>query len=370
MHRMIDRRPKSASRSRGSVLLLLNVLLVLLATPSSARAQQLALRTPAERGGRALAFAPDGRLGELVREVWMDAAGAFHSVKLRYRERPAASGGVAATENDPTRVRISWLPTGGATLLGYAVFRQLPGGDPEEIAFVSSAATTADDTTIAIGVTAIFTVRARTAAGLTAPSPGDAGLRPVSLAGASSGDAPAGSPSNAFEVADRTAGGTASLDGGRGSESAGGTVGDGSGPVGGSGGKPGPVVGADEEEGCAETIDRIERLLAGEHESTWPGRVDLQTGLARLLETDPAAGDPRPVACRMRSGDATLDGRVDGEDLAAFLVAASIGDPIAGDLDRDGAIDAKDLDLVLSGMLGTGLTDAGPPAPARIPRGP
>ena len=92
--------------------------------------------------------------------------------------------------------------------------------------------------------------------------------------------------------------------------------------------------------------------------------------LFRSLDADPFAEDGRPLACRMRSGDINLDGVADGADLAAFLAAWSNGDPIAGDLDRDGVIDANDFDLVMSGMLGGELTGAARSAPARSPRGP
>jgi hypothetical protein len=73
-----------------------------------------------------------------------------------YRNRPAPAN-VNATDTDTTRVRITWSAVTGAT--GYEVFRSIGGATATLIA--SPTALLFDDTAIARGTTAVYSVRAK-----------------------------------------------------------------------------------------------------------------------------------------------------------------------------------------------------------------
>ena len=73
-----------------------------------------------------------------------------------YRNRPAPAN-VNATDTDTTKVRVTWSAVTGAT--GYEVFRSI-GGAPA-IVIASPTGLLFDDTTIASGTTAIYSVKAK-----------------------------------------------------------------------------------------------------------------------------------------------------------------------------------------------------------------
>ena len=73
-----------------------------------------------------------------------------------YRNRPAPAN-VNATDTDTTKVRITWSAVTGST--GYEVFRSIGGATATLIA--SPTALLFDDTAIARGTTAVYSVRAK-----------------------------------------------------------------------------------------------------------------------------------------------------------------------------------------------------------------
>jgi fibronectin type 3 domain-containing protein len=261
----------------------------------------------------------------------------------------AAPAGVAATDTDPSKVRVTWNAVSGTGVIGYAIFRQLPGEEaPVEIGLVGGTppATAFNDLSIEPGVVGTYTVRTRTAAGLSQPSAADTGVRPVPLVDAGSGDGTAGRISTGGDV---PFAGT-----GRGKDGPAGGTGNGDGD---GGTAPPPTVSDDrpiangEAIACETVIERLVERIAELETDGSPEALDESDRLAALLGDD---GDPETSpACRMATGDVNLDGRIDADDLASLLFAWTAGDLVTGDLDRDGLIDGEDLALVLGGLEGS-----------------
>jgi fibronectin type 3 domain-containing protein len=262
-----------------------------------------------------------------------------------------APTGVAATDTDPEKVRVTWNAVSGTGVIGYAIFRQLSGEEvPVEIGLVGGTppATVFNDLSIEPGVIGTYTVRTRTAAGLSTPSAADTGVRPVPLADAGSGgsDGTAGRISRGGDLPfagsgggkNGPAGGTGNGDNEPGSDSPDPVADD------------GPIDGG-ESIACATVLDRLFDRIAELVADGSPEALDEADRLAALLGED---GEPgiRP-ACRMAAGDVNLDGRIDAADLASLLAAWTAGDLVTGDLDRDGLIDGDDLALLLGGLEGS-----------------
>jgi hypothetical protein len=316
------------------------------------------------------------------------ALSAASAANAGWRNRPAPTG-VVATDDVTAKVRITWnAATGTPAATGYQVYRSI-GGLPPTLLGTTGAATRAfDDTTIARGVEATYTVRARfslagttpTQTVVTLPSAGDAGVRPLAFDGAGSdggegsdeGGAVAGAGKDGAAPTDTARGGSrldvptdAADEAGAagqtwsGAEDAGATSGAGAGD--GQGG-PADVGGIDADEllalgfRLADRIAELESLAAAAGDPDGAHATTL-AGLRRLLE--PAEGqwawastgtDAGAAVFAVYGGDVNLDGSVDGADVAAFALAWATNDPVGADLDRDGVIGDLDLARLMAAL--------------------
>ena len=272
----------------------------------------------------------------------------------------AAPTGVAATDGTfPTKVRITWTVSPETVVTGYEVWRRIGIAAPVKIATIASRTTVAfDDVTIAIGSVGVYTVRAKTAAGVSDESASDEGSR----AGGSfrSGEAEGGAETQAgagtggrggSESTAVAASGTGARGGaGAGTDAAANGTQHGTAAGGQAGGTADDAV----VTGAAaptpqELVARIHARIGALERGAEPAWATEAEDLAMLAGDDDAA-DESPAA-RMLAGDLTLDGTVGADDLAAFLVAWREGDWLHADLDRDGAIDDADLLLASQAFL-------------------
>jgi fibronectin type 3 domain-containing protein len=250
----------------------------------------------------------------------------------------AAPTGVAASDGTfADKVVVSWTAVDGAAVNGYVIFRRLEGqANAAPIGAVNGGATTSfNDLTIPVNVVGTYTVRARTAAGLSTASETDTGFRVVAaFAGSGAGFSGGGSPVDRTSVAAPVGGGTSSA---RAASPKAGA------PAASAGGEP---FAGD------QTSDRVTTVAPAEE----CGRLSIR--LDALIRDLAASGDATLVAiseslagldadapCRMARGDVNLDGAIDAADVTAFLESWTAGDLVLGDLNRDGSVDEFDLAL-------------------------
>ena len=282
-----------------------------------------------------------------------------------YRNRVGPAT-VTATDTDLTKVHVTWTAiTGTPAATGYEVWRTI--GDTAAVLLATTAPTTLffDDTTIAQGVTALYSVKAKyvlvgssPATTVTTLPTSDVGIRPVGATGGGDDGGIAGGPES-----------STALPGGSGNK------GDESENAAGSGdsqnaatdpaddgtenpqGEVKPEVKPEEKpDECmtialalADQIDALENELkqSVKDESATAITQKLLDRMRMLME--PAIDNERAV-CAMARGDVTLDGVIDNDDLGAFLESWSAGDLIGADLNRDGRITAADMAIVLSAI--------------------
>lgn len=316
------------------------------------------------------------------------AVSAASTANAGWRNRPAPTG-VVATDNLTAKVRITWnAVTGTPAATGYQVYRSIGGLPPTLLGSTAAAVRAFDDVTIAPGVEAIYTVRAKfslagttpTQTVVTLPSVGDAGVRPLAFDGSGSevgdeGGAVAGAgkdgaaPTDGARSgsrADEPAGAAGEAGNDAGASGTGGSTGadaNDAGAASGAGeGGPTDVGGAPIDEllalgfRLADRIAELESLVADAGDPDG-ARTAMLDGMRRLLE--PAEGqwgasDTGVVATAavfaVYAGDVNLDGVVDGADLAAFALAWATNDPVGADLDRDGAIGDLDMARLMAAL--------------------
>jgi hypothetical protein len=273
--------------------------------------------------------------------------GPTSAANVGWRNRPAPTS-VAATDGTfPNKVRITWSAV--ASVSGYRVYRQIGAGAVTQIGSTNSSTLAFDDTTIVVGQTASYTVRATHALGTTAASIADTGFRAPPFDG---GNAFTGGGSNDGAIADGSSGtgGIGGNDGGNGDGSD-----DGSDDESDDGSDDGSDEGANPADErpvvtLGESCDAVEARLSDRLASTDLVDEGIRAMLESLLApfepagtaSDDAAGAATTVACAIASGDVDLDGIVTPSDLAAFLTAWFAQDEFHGDVNRDGFVDALD----------------------------
>jgi hypothetical protein len=220
---------------------------------------------------------------------------------------------------------------------GYVIFRRLEGqANAAPIGAVNGGSTTSfNDLTIPVNVVGTYTVRARTAAGLSAASETDTGFRvAAAFAGGGAGFSGGGGPVDRTSVSAPVGGGSSSAHAASPKAGA---------PAASAGGEPfagdqtsdrvTTVAPADECGRLSIRLDALIRDLAASGDAT---RVAISESLAGLDADAP---------CRMARGDVNLDGAIDTADVTAFLESWTAGDLVLGDLNRDGSVDEFDLAL-------------------------
>jgi fibronectin type 3 domain-containing protein len=299
-----------------------------------------------------------------------DSASSASDVGWRNRAGPA---GTAATDNDPTRVRVTWTAvTGTPAVTGYRVLRTIGTDPPVTLATVTASTLAYNDATAVAGTTYTYVVQASFVLAGTTPAQtvfsiasSDTGIRPTGFWGGGGSGDEGGTASDDGGSGGSESGGFGSMGGSGGS---GGSGGAGSNGDGGAGGLPGDGgAGDDGRDGepalppidCDELNERLRaRISALELEATEdamevakrlralePQRLTLADGLG-----DPGAELTFDPACAMLAGDVNLDGTVDGHDLDDFLDAWAFGDEATADLDRDGRIGSEDLARLIHAM--------------------
>jgi hypothetical protein len=249
----------------------------------------------------------------------------------------AAPTGVAASDGTfADKVVVSWTAVDGAAVNGYVIFRRLDGqANAAPIGAVNGGSTTSfNDVTIPVNVVGTYTVRARTAAGLSAASDTDTGFRAAAFFAGGDGLGEGGLPSS---------GTSASVPGGGGTASARAASPKAGAPAASAGGEPFAgdeisdrvtvVAPADECGRLSIRLDALIRDLAASGDAT----------LVAISES--LAGLDADAPCRMARGDVNLDGAIDAADVATFLESWTAGDLVLGDLNRDGSVDEFDLAL-------------------------
>ncbi|MGA1631658.1 MAG: hypothetical protein ACO4BU_06080 [Phycisphaerales bacterium] len=268
-----------------------------------------------------------------------------------------APGGVNASDGTyPDRVEIVWNASNEPSVEGYVVLRQLEG--ETEAAPIGEVAaedpTSFDDTSIELGVIGTYSVRARTAAGLSAASTTDTGFRQAAPLG---GGMPmpstpevkpreADAPRISFDDSlDRPARG---LDSREDTPDAPRTN-----P------RSDDVAAAEKKADSEPASDSIEfadracdlasrrgreladSLFVSEDESTFDREAELDD---RRLELEflAAISLSSEIECAIVRGDLDLDGEVDADDLALLIESWWLGSPLLGDFDRNGRIDLED----------------------------
>jgi hypothetical protein len=214
--------------------------------------------------------------------------------------------------------------------------------------------TSFDDTSIELGVIGTYSVRARTAAGLSAASTTDTGFRQTApFSGGSpmpstpdakprDADAPQISFDDSFDRPAR------SLD-------AGDVTPDSTRTNPGTDDVSAAETKADSEP-ASDSIDSADRacdlasrrglelaasIFTSEDESIFDREVELDD---RRLELEflAAISLSSEIECAIVRGDLDLDGEVDADDLALLIESWWLGSPLLGDFDRDGRVDLED----------------------------
>ena len=265
-----------------------------------------------------------------------------------------APGGVSASDGTfPDRVEIVWAASSEAAVEGYVVLRQLEGeAEATPIGEISAESPTHfDDTTIDLGVTGTYSIRARTAAGLSAASVTDTGFRQAApFAG--------GTPMPLVPTVDRQGASpevTSESEAARGER--------GLDPAAGDSIAANPTKEQPREDGAkelaspSETIEKsespceratrrghelAETVLANDDEAAFEREAELED---RRLELEflAAISIASEIECAIAHGDLDLDGEVDSEDLALLIESWWLGSPLLGDFDRSGEVDLEDL---------------------------
>jgi fibronectin type 3 domain-containing protein len=246
-----------------------------------------------------------------------------------WRNLPAPTG-LIASDNLTTKINVKWNAVAGAT--GYKVYRGTSAGSLPLLTTIAVGTTiTFDDTTAAVGATYIYAVTARSAAGESAQSTADTGVK---VAG--------------FTTADTSK----PTDPGDGSYS------------------PNTTEAVTEEPEIAPMgVQRYLQVIAITLDATQACDVeaDAQPTAGDTTEdetTDGESTDPtiapatidldqngEPDLCQLRRGDLDLNGRLDEADLALLLTM--IGEePMLGfgDLNGDGVIDGGDVQVLSQQM--------------------
>jgi len=246
-----------------------------------------------------------------------------------WRNLPAPTG-LIASDNLTTKINVKWNAVTGAT--GYKVYRGTSAGSLPLLTTIAVGTTiTFDDTTAVTGTTYTYRVTARSAAGESAQSTADTGVK---VAG--------------FTTADTSK----PTDPGDGSYSPNTTE---------------PVT--EEPEIAPMGVQRYLQVIAITLDATQACDVagDAQPTSGNTTEgeaTDGESADPtnaptiidldqngEPDLCQLRRGDLDLNGRMDEADLALLLTM--IGEePVLGlgDLNGDGMIDASDVQALSQRM--------------------
>lgn len=250
-----------------------------------------------------------------------------------WRNREAPANVQASDGQYPDKVRITWLGVPNATK--YRVYRQLGAEDPVVLGTVNGTLLSFYDTTIPLGETGTYFVQALHALGATGLSEPDTGFRETALALSAPTEGPAPVPGNAGEGDD--APNTDTRDPDTSAEPNDTAIDDAADP------DAGDEESADDgcpacPASCARTIARLDALVVSLEADESADRSLIES-LAALAAEDADGSIP---ACAMLRGDVDLDGTIDADDFAAFLVAWSTGDLVRADLNRDGLIDGED----------------------------
>ena len=293
-----------------------------------------------------------------------------------YRNR-AAPTNVVATDNDPAKVRVTWIAaaSGAPAVTGYEVWRQIGEASATLLGSTVPTVLIFDDTSIGSGIIALYSVKAKyvligssPATTVTTLAASDTGIRPSGFAGGGDGGVSGGGE----ESANGGGEGGGESDGSDGSDGSGGSRVN---PSDSPGESSQPASGATEES-PAQLVDPIDlctestRKLSHEIESLEHqlarGNLDenqravtkiLAARMHALLErvavvAGQSAEQPAHelAVCAMARGDVNLDGAINDDDLVAFLQSWAAHDQVGADLDRDGLITARDMTMVLSAI--------------------
>jgi hypothetical protein len=271
----------------------------------------------------------------------------------------AAPVGVAASDGTFTaHVRVTWTASTNTAVTGYRVLRKIGSAAETSLATVTGRTTAAyNDTTIPVGSVGTYRVAALTAAGASSPSTTNTGFKKNPSGMPTGDDDGEETPSGG----DGTAAGAAST-GPTGATSRGAVAGlrppVGAGSVAAAGGAPsaGPapratsIAAAFLPPTCDTVAARVHAFRAWASDGEVSAAIDSLLAPAGL-STD--AGHDSCVACRLLTGDVTLDGTVGADDAVAWIGAWADGDWTTADLDRDGWVDDRDLSIILRATWGT-----------------
>jgi hypothetical protein len=273
----------------------------------------------------------------------------------------AAPVGVAASDGTFTaHVAVTWTPSTNTAVTGYRILRKIGTATETILANVTGRTTAAfNDTTIPVGSVGTYRVAALTAAGASVPSATNTGFK-KNPSGMPTGDADA-MPSGGDESTEGAAGTRPTGAASRGAVTGLGLPG-GAGPVaavtggatsGGTAQGAGYGAAAAPPPSCATVAARVSAFRASTTDGAVAAAVESLLAPADLSAT---VGPEGCLACRLLTGDVTLDGTVGAGDAMAWVEAWADGDWVTADLDRDGWMDDRDLSIVLR---------AWPSAPAR-----
>jgi fibronectin type 3 domain-containing protein len=249
----------------------------------------------------------------------------------------AAPTGVAATDGTfPDKVVVSWTAVDSAAVNGYVVFRRLEGQvNAVPIGTVNGPSiVNFNDVTIPLNAVGTYTLRSRTAAGLSAASESDTGFRAATFFAGGDGLGEGGLPQGGTSASAPTDGGQSSAT--FPSAKAGGTAANGSAMPTDPAANPERVTVTAPIDDCGRLSLRLDGLV----------RELAASGDATLVAiSESLAGLDADAPCRMARGDVNLDGAIDAADVTAFLESWTAGDLVRGDLNRDGSVDEFDLAL-------------------------
>ena len=277
-----------------------------------------------------------------------------------YRNRAAPTNCVAS-DNDTTKVRVTWTLAAAGTPAGtgYEVGRRIVGGTLLVLTTPPLSATTVqyDDMTAVPGTVYTYEVRAKYV--LIGSSPAttvatlptiDSGLRPTGATGGGDGGI-AGGPESSTSLP-----GGSGHEGGESEPFAGGSgnsQNESTDPTGESADTPSED--GDIPDFCTTValnlggqIDTLEAELASHGDD--PETAITQNLLKSMRALLVAGIDNELVVCAMARGDVTLDGAINDDDLATFLESWLACDLVGADLNRDGRITNDDLAIVLSAI--------------------
>jgi hypothetical protein len=278
-----------------------------------------------------------------------------------WRNVSAPVGTAASDGTFTTHVQVTWSAHANTAVTGYRILRRIGSAAETTVGNVTGRTTLSfNDTSIAVGSIGTYRVAALTAAGASAPSTTNTGYKKNTGSMPRDGESGDGSSAGGEDVAGSTGGGTSPA--GNGSGALAGLAAPGTGgladrtwtPVAG----PGAVTGPDRAvaAGTAATCDTVTARVAAMQALAADADTDTQEALAALLAPAQAASFTAPavtaesadcLACRILAGDLTLDGLSGADDLVSWIDAWSRADWAAGDLDRDGWIDDRDLAILL-----------------------